>query len=264
MQLDHPLDGIAAKLERADESIEKLDAEINQFLTSTTDPCRIEGGFYGDSAKYEFRAYAAERIPLRFSVLAGEIVHQFRSCLDHLVVALAVVNGQRPLNTHQFPICRKRDKFKKAYGGGQVKGISRKALRRIIKAQPYRHPIPDDATINVIHQLDVRDKHSLLLVVAQSAQICQQINVGTREAKGATPAIIGLGEPGPVIVTEKGVEVFSILLESPVSDFYAEAKFTTQIAFANVGKGKNVPVIPLLTKMAAFTRKTISESEGEF
>lgn len=254
MKLNHPLDGIAAKIERANESIQNLNAEINEFLTRAPRPYHIESGFYDDPRKYVFRAYSQAPIPLRFSVLAGEIVHQFRSCFDHLIVALAEVNGTPRNRNHQFPICRKREKFRKACEGGQIQGITKPALRRVIAAQPYRDAAPDDTTILAIHQLDVRDKHSLLLIVEQTARIGAEIRVG---ADSSGVIIAGMSPPKPHVISEHGVEVFSIDLATPVADFHADADFDTQIALADVGGVQVVPAIPLLNRMSSFTSNII-------
>lgn len=255
MLLNDPLDAINAKLQRADETIQNLGLQIDDFLSADPPPCVIRSGFFDDPKKYIFMARGAVPIPLRFSVLAGEIVHHFRSCLDHLVVQLAAAEGQHPLNNHQFPICRKREKFKKSVAGGQLKGISKAAFRRIVAVQPYRHPTPDDTTINAIHKLDVRDKHSLLVVVAQTTKVGKEVRLGSTTVE---VAITHLGDPTARVMTHEEVEVFSITLEEPAPDFRADTDFVTQVALTDAGSQQFMPVIPLLTKMSAFTRKTVN------
>jgi hypothetical protein len=75
--------GINEKLKRANENIRNLDSEIVAF---------IEGGEYpvlpdaNGKIPDEAISYHKNRvIPPRFGVLAGEIIHHFRSCFDHIV-----------------------------------------------------------------------------------------------------------------------------------------------------------------------------------
>jgi hypothetical protein len=42
--------------------------------------------------------------PVRWSVVVGEIIHDLRSALDHLVCQLAIANQNSATMGHQFPI----------------------------------------------------------------------------------------------------------------------------------------------------------------
>ena len=261
MKLDHPLSGIGAKLERAYQHIEQLDTEIDQFLSTDPPPYFIESGFYDDPCKYEFKGFIRSDIPLRFSVMAGEIVHQLRSSLDHLITALVLANNQPPIRNLQFPIARDREKFKRACDGAQVKGVSKSAFRKIVRLQPYRSSTPQDMTIFAIHDLNIRDKHSLLLVTGQAANIGKEMKVGSEIEN---TEIVKLGVPGYHVMTREGVEVFSITLGSPVPDFKAETDFSFQVCLANFGAGNPVPLMPTLVKMWEFTRVTVNSFSDQW
>jgi hypothetical protein len=67
--MSHPLDGCWAKIDRANENIEKLRSEIVAFARS--DDYRIGRDVNHEIREYTFRAFGPERpVPLRFSVLA--------------------------------------------------------------------------------------------------------------------------------------------------------------------------------------------------
>lgn len=256
------LAGILAKLDRAEESIELLNKERVAFLMTEPLPYHVEGGFFDDPTKYEFRGYQDRPVPLRFSILAGEIIHQLRSCFDHLIGELAAANGQPPIRNHEFPICTDREKFRKAIQQ-KVKGISRSALRRIVKAQPYRQATPDTTTINLIHQWDIIDKHRLLLVVGKMFTLGNEVEVGTTEPEGPTPEIIKLTKAPQKVLSEQGHEIFSITLSQPVPDFEAKGQFHVHLVFGEEGPAYAVEVISTLRTMAAFTRKFISSFKDE-
>jgi hypothetical protein len=80
---EHPFAGIAEKLKRADENIVNLNGEISKFFAESEYPVIPKPD---DKRWKEALEYHRElKVPKRFSVLGGEIIHHFRSCLDHIV-----------------------------------------------------------------------------------------------------------------------------------------------------------------------------------
>ena len=73
----HLLDGCWAKIERASESITNLESEIQRWAQSDPPPHRIVRGLDHKKRAYTFTAFCSP-VPLRISVLAGEIVHHLR------------------------------------------------------------------------------------------------------------------------------------------------------------------------------------------
>jgi hypothetical protein len=137
----HPLDGCCAKLNRAQETIETLDGEIKAFVKN--DPNRFE--IFADFQKaFEdvFKVRGDPDPPLRFAVIAGEVVHHLRSALDHLLYALIVNNGFSPTKNAQFPICDNKEFLEKACKRGRIQGTNIQAKLLIESAQPYPHSTP--------------------------------------------------------------------------------------------------------------------------
>jgi hypothetical protein len=58
-----------------------------------------------DRHRYEFVPMLHRSPPLRLGVILGDMVHNLRSALDHLVWQAVLRNGGRPNRSHQFPIC---------------------------------------------------------------------------------------------------------------------------------------------------------------
>ena len=86
----HPLDSCRAKTRRAQESIHDLEQEITAFFQRDPPPYKIVKQYQNNGLEYAFLAFGEPEAPLRFAVLAGEIVHHLRSSLDHLVYALII------------------------------------------------------------------------------------------------------------------------------------------------------------------------------
>lgn len=261
----HPLDAIYAKLERADEGVKTLNREARDFLTADPRPYEIRFEFDDNLKAARWKIYERIAIPLRLSVITGEVLHHCRSAFDHLVSALVAARGEPPLNTHQFPICRKREKFEKAIRGGNVKGISASAFDLIEKMQPYNHRTPESYTLNIIHLMDNISKHRTVLVVSAAATLDKNLTI-----KG--PKFYGPHNPIKITdffgrvgqATKDGEDFFLIQFERATSQFHADVNIAMQVAFDKPGTGEIVPVIPNLTKMVGFTKKVIRDFTREF
>lgn len=155
-----PIDGINEKLKRAHENIVNLEVEITRFFKESEHP------IVGDEdldVLYKKAEYLGKlRVPLRFSVLAGEILHHFRSTLDHMAWLLASAECRRKTPTKiEFPIFSQR--FNKD-GAPSLKGKiemfpSITAQQIIERIQPYNGRDPLNDKLWLIHDLDRKAKH---------------------------------------------------------------------------------------------------------
>ena len=267
----HLLDGCWAKIERAEESIKGLDREAAAFFGTDPPPFKVIGEHKKNGLEYGFMAYGDPTVPLRFAVLAGEIVHQLRSSLDHLVNALVVKSGHTPTKRNQFPICSTKDKFEEACKKGALKYVSPTARKLVMGVQPYTSPTPQDTVLYVVSEYDNQDKHNLLVVVTAVVQIGQEITIGVDDAivesaprKGKTPAITGLGDPSPKKISKEGTEVFSIHLAEPAPELFAKANIVPQLAFEKCGNVQFAPAVRTLAGLLAGSRNTIKSFLSEF
>jgi hypothetical protein len=163
--VSHPLDGCFAKIERAKEQIVNLNTEITTLFSSGAYTVVGENQF--ERRRYAFKLLGPPP-PLRIAVIAGEIVHQLRSAFDHVVWALANKSAVPDNERVQFPVCDSPEKFEKAVRGGIIKGVSRTDRILIEALQPYRESDPANSILRIIHDLDIADKHRLLVVVTHA------------------------------------------------------------------------------------------------
>jgi hypothetical protein len=108
---------------------------------------------------------------IRFSIIAGDIIHNLRSTLDHLVWQLVLRDGQEPTDRNQFPIYTSEDRFVKEVKSRQ-KNPERSVLYGITidgdawaiieKAQPYHSPKPMANHIGILGRLSILDKHRIV------------------------------------------------------------------------------------------------------
>src|SRR5208283_270059 len=178
----HPLDGARERIRRADENIQNLNREIDNFLTSAPSvilDVDFDKGkpIITDKDRETFDQIADflnnERVPPRYAVLTGEIIHHLRSAFDHVAWQLSSTDFQTNSPRQiQFPVSRTLPKpcglTRNKISGycGQIQGISSpSALARIDTLQPYRnggnaerHPLW------LIHDMDLWDKHRELIL----------------------------------------------------------------------------------------------------
>lgn len=228
------LSEIGEKLQRADESITNLHREISAFNIE-----KPNSGISKDDEKAfeQWAKFHAERkIPDRFGVIAGEIIHHLRSCLDHIAWALSSEDYRRE---HEraitFPICISKPATKQEISSynRKIKGISSmSALKLIESVQPYNRPNPTDDPLAIVHELDRIDKHHTLVLVVAT------FNMGIT---------IPLSLFNPIVIRARHMNQDSFV------DHFAEkiqAKITRQVAFSQFGERENQPVVPALTQLA--------------
>ena len=165
--------GIAAKLIRANENIRNLDREIVAYLESSEYPF-----WRHDDKETALKAIEYHRkraVPLRFSVLAGEIIHHLRSILDHVAWQFTA-EWYRVLKPTQieFPIFEVRPPHKPGRTGYErhVKGISDPAVLILIeRLQPYYSTEPAHQPLAILHKFNIADKHRHVLLCVSTGAI---------------------------------------------------------------------------------------------
>ena len=234
------LAGIEEKLERADENILNLGVEINAFIKSSPD-----AGVANPKANRTqqwINAHKDRVIPPRFGVLAGEIAHHWRSCLDHIAWGFSSDDYRRDNETAiAFPIylAPPNKKTQPRYDR-YIEGITNPAaLKLIADLQPYKATNPIDDPLAIIHELDRVDKHHTLVLVVPGF-----------DAQLIIPKSF---------LTTKVISAFELDEDSFPSDPTKKADFkvSRQIAFAAFGQRKNQAVVPSLTHLSHEIRKII-------
>lgn len=194
---------ILAKLIRADELLLNLAREVREFEASLSPP-RVDKGYKSGTSTYAFFAHGDVEVPLRFAVLAGEVVHQLRSSLDHLIAHVVFSQGGAVTRVHQFPICSTQENYQHAVARGCLEGVPVRLQRRIEGCQPFNMEDPRVSELLVVQELNNLDKHRLLVVVAAAARVGQSIRVSC----GEDATITGMSPPN--LRPRDGSEFFSI------------------------------------------------------
>ena len=164
------LAGARAKVDRALEQFHSLQAEIGPWIESQ--PQDLWFGFDAETQRWSYALInGGEDAPLRFAVIIGEIVHDLRSALDHLVGQLVLAEGNDPTDRNQFPIYSdkvdrdpKQWKDRRNRWQAMLRGVNPTERATIKALQPYRraHRILYSALAELA-SLSNTDKHNLLV-----------------------------------------------------------------------------------------------------
>jgi hypothetical protein len=165
------LDGCLAKLDRAREHIVTLrDAEREYFDGPEGRPFTTERSFDPASNVYTFFAQVTRTPPLRIGTILGDIVHNLRSTLDHLVWQMVLEHSGDPSALRPrpyFPICLTESDWERVLAKG-VRGVSSESSAMLRSVQPFvTNPLqPERAPLNTLHELWNQDKHRVILAIA--------------------------------------------------------------------------------------------------
>lgn len=248
----HPLDSIREKLKRAEENIKNLNREIDIFL---------DYGIYRSIPDDDVKALSEllqlhfnRSVPLRLSVLVGEIIHQLRSTLDHLAWQLSsdsyrISHPTRiefPIYIHRPDPTREKDEVKRY--NRKVEGFSLSVKTEIERLQPYNSTEPRADLLAILHKMDVTEKHQELLLV-----------VSAFEHVVHSPMLVG----DEIMFYAYADVPMSVGVEfSP--NVKVRGEYSAQIAFAEFGILQHQPVMPSLTQLLDAVRNVVVMFECEF
>jgi hypothetical protein len=166
--------GCWAKIQRAWVHRDSLDTAIGPLFLGEANQVRIVGKFDSESGYHIFRAVAIPDFPLRdFGILIGDVVHNFRSVLDHIVWQLALykTNGAGPPSERRarkvgFPIKVDPPSAniapEKFAAGGALKDVLPRHRAIIHEYQPYKRTYPENDELAILQLLSNTDKHRVI------------------------------------------------------------------------------------------------------
>lgn len=253
--MPHPLDGIWEKFRRAKELTDSLEEVIQAFAQS--DEFWVDDAPGKKPTEHRLVVYGPP-VPLRISVLAGEIIHHLRSVLDHMIRQLVLANGEKP-ERQAFPVCDSPKAFLKQKNGESLQGVSAAARSLIDSFQPYHVPSGFEwSLLWVLHRMDIEDKHRLLTVVTANAAV-DHIRIDSSACTDDVN-IMGLVTPkGIVQPTREGAEIFKFRLKTPTQDLRAVAKPKISITFGPWGPVVGLSVVPFLRRSATRVEHIVVE-----
>jgi hypothetical protein len=228
---------VRAKLTRAREHRDALEAAIGEFLDS--EPYRPRPGADTETEESVIRVQIVREPPVvEWGIAIGDVLHDLRSCLDHLAWHLG---GNPPPNddTSEFPIFLDRGKYRRR-GIERIVGAPPEAQAVIEDLQPFQRG--EEAHLDrlwSLYELSNFDKHRLLhlsVAVLSGADYFVSAPAGSRSEFDTVR--FGPCEDGKVIAR------WPLNPDSDVAtpDAGKPFRFTFGITFDPDGPGRGQPV----------------------
>ena len=212
------------KLKRAEKHFEELNAKIADYLSGN--PYRAVRRPQKGHRKRHVWTYVLEvgdKPDAELAIILGDVVHNLRSALDHLVVAIA---PRKRRDNAGFPICdidpwakdsrafwwpwrrysRAQAEARKRFAS-QTRGVPDGALAVIKDLQPYRRRDAEHHPIRLLSRLENADKHKSLIPMLSGLSDVGTIMLRGGKIVGAEQwrrgwKVTGFSKDGAVIAEE--------------------------------------------------------------
>lgn len=250
--------GARLKLARAKTHILEVEAKIEGFLKSSPfGLSRIEESNGDLVCKFKI----IKPIPLEWSVIVGDAIHNIRASLDLLAWQLVELNGSAPNRNTCFPITQAKPENYNDFIKRALMGADPKVIRciRLLKTYGGRNKL-----LTQLHSLDITDKHRLILIAEGGIWGITPIFRGLIDPndpndfiKFATLVPVDTGFP-----LQDGDEVSRVSASARTGYFREEIGIQMCMAESDVATG--LPIISTLTQMHQYVTRIVNIFEKHF
>ena len=259
--------GCRTKIDRAKEHLEELKSEMGRF--PYRDAYRISQEPDVKAMQKLAIFHPTMDLPLRWSVILGEIFYDLRSSLDHSITELTIASNGSPLPGTEFPILDNEALFfqtrrgssdpTKVSGLYKIRGVNDRARKAIEELQPFRvRQAGNDSFISLFHELNLIDKHrTLALCRLQNRSLRLEI---IRAVLGIH-TITMLAIPG-TILEESTVLASWGVRESPDDKVDMEINLTFDVSLYDIPKLRQVPIKEVCESLINSVERLIFFLEG--
>ncbi|MEO8392667.1 MAG: hypothetical protein ABI700_06715 [Chloroflexota bacterium] len=236
------------KVIHANEQIANLNAVLDALVP--TDFYRRDVRHDSDTGHYIVEVRCLADPPDSIALIIGDTVHALRSALDHLIWEMVSRTGVTPDQNLYFPIGKTRKKFKEAIKAPQIQAIGKDMLdliRNDIKPYPKGNDL-----LCALAQLDIIDKHKLLIPVFPSVQFSED-----EQFDASKSPLLGMHIP-------KGF-VWSIDAHSTEPrEVNNNLKMRLQVVFGKEQPFEDEEVIPTLRSLSQLVEGIIQDVENAY
>lgn len=234
------------KVEWAKRRIQDLSVCLDTFFQAR--PYSVVEELNPQTGKSAYRVRILEAIPTDVACSVGDVVHNLRGALDHLLHRI-MPSTALWTRSSAFPVAQSAHEYRSTKHR-RLKGLPQALVDRIDLLQPYKGG--NDA-IWRLHELDCIDKHRLLLTFA----VAHDRRWLDHRMTWLDPVPF-LGVPRPrrtIIPVEDGAELMSIRHDPRVD---MKEQFTFLVAFNEPQVIQPEPVVPTLLQFADLVESIIA------
>lgn len=194
----HKLDNAASHIETAGQLV----TEYQLAFPMTTVRVEMDQAVYPGIVGMKFVPSAP--VPVKIPLAVGDAIHNMRSALDILAVEAVSLSGGNPKNVY-FPFATDEDNLDDRIKSKNFHRASAEAIDLLKSFKPHS---AGNELLRAIHDLDITDKHHLMIPTAEGA-IIPYVKIGTNSfsnlkvsssiadiayPKSVTPIIVGHAE----------------------------------------------------------------------
>lgn len=163
--------------------MKELETKLRSFFR--TKPYKFSGKPNPKAREVVYTMDAVKSVPSEIPLIAGEVIQNLRSALDHIAYRLAGTKANRDT---AFPIAKSKLEYERKNGvrSCRTKGMSSRAIAAIDAVQPYGG---GNDVLWHLHALNNIDKHRLILTVGSAVR---SVDVGSMfQQKSPELAVFG-------------------------------------------------------------------------
>ena len=157
--MGEPFGASYLKIARARRHLQELESLVNAYLAN--EPADIASSIEGNKVVWNVKKL--EPVPIAASAIAGDIFHNLRSALDLMACELCGPPG-KPDPDVRFPFCANESEMDRMIKSRGFDKAGEAAVRLLKEHRPYAG---GNAALRAIHDLNIRDKHKMLIVQGQ-------------------------------------------------------------------------------------------------
>ena len=244
--MTHSLHSAKLKAKRATELYEELQNAINNYYEESY-PDLLRAPNPENDSEHVLLAKTPAAIPENIPLVAGDVIHNMRSALDHAIYEIAGGDGKNMRNIY-FPFGKSLDSFKNNLNNLNKKSsnLSDNVKSFLLELKPYKG---GNDVLYTLHELDIMDKHRMLVIVdVISNQFHGQFSCD-HPIKISTELLGSL---------HQGIHIFTIPANAT---FEQNIQLSYALSFGEIHSIKHQPMIDVLQQQLETTRDIIKEIE---
>ena len=239
------------KIERARRHLAELKAAVEEFDLPSAFEVITEDD--PDAGQSHAKVRTKRCLPADWSMIIGDIIHNARSALDLLMVAVVKrCDPERASYNHVHFVIRETKEAFEAALPAKIRGASPEARAVIESLKPYKG---GDEAFWRLHQLDISDKHKAIIPVGaahKSVGVAPFAFAGAKLPEAVRAAFSGvkinLRPADRQFPLKDGATIFS----GPIGQLNDEVNVTIEIAFGEGQVLEGEPLDPALSQVIDF------------
>ena len=251
------IDRIEVKLDRAKDHQRDLEGEVRPFIDGN--PYTVETKRDPNSRRLIYFVARAQEVPPKISAIAGDVLQNLRSTLDHLAFELFKRGGGTGDGKHvYFPIFDDAAGYQSG-SAGKTAGMNQNAVTAIHATRPYKG---GNDVLWKLHRLNIIDKHRSLFTVGAAFR---SMDLMASMLQTMTPEMAKL--PWPEFFVRPGDRLFplkagdELFIDLPDAEVNPKIQFRFDVALGEPGIVEGEALIEALREMIDQVGSTVRQFE---